>query len=414
MNCEIIAVGTELLLGDIVNTNAQYLSQRLSSLGVDVYHQAVVGDNLERLIETIKLASTRADIIITTGGLGPTDDDITKVGLSKALGVELILDEVSMIRIKNHFNRRGMPMPLINERQAYLPAGSKAVENDNGTAPGVIGEYDNKTYIALPGPPKEMIPMFEEKIVPYLKHKSDYIIKSRTLKVIDVGESSLQEILGDIMSNQTNPTVALYAKDGEVQIRITAKTHDISTADNKIKDIESRIRNILGISVYGCDEDTLESVVNDLLQHNKKTIAFAESCTGGLVSSRFTDIPNASVSLLNSVVSYSNEAKINMLGVKRDTLDKYGAVSMETAEEMAVGIKRVSKTDIGISITGIAGPSGGSEAKPVGLCFIGIAADDAVKVYSYIFNGNRLKIKWQASTKALDILRRTILGIDIN
>lgn len=413
MKCEIIAVGTELLLGDIVNTNAQYISQRLSDLGIDVYYQVVVGDNLGRLIETIKLAGSRSDIIITTGGLGPTDDDITKLGLSKALGVEMRLDKPSLERIREQFKRYKTAMPIINERQAYVPDGSKAIENDNGTAPGTIGEYDNKIYIALPGPPKEMIPMFEEKVVPFLKNKSDHIIKSHTLKVIGIGEPAIQECLGKIITEQTNPTVALYAKDGEVQIRITAKTQDPYLADKKIEDIESRIRNILGADIYGRDEDTLESMVNQLLRERKKTIAFAESCTGGLISSRFTDIPDSSVSFLNGVVSYSNEAKINMLGVNRETINKYGAVSMETAMEMASGIKKISNTDIGMSITGIAGPAGGSETKPVGLCFIGIALDSGVESYSYIFSGNRLKIKWQASTKVLDILRRAILGLDI-
>lgn len=412
MNCEIIAVGTELLLGDIVNTNAQYLSQRLSSLGIDVYHQTVVGDNLERLVEAIKTASRRADIIITTGGLGPTDDDITKLGIAKALGVELSLDEPSLRRIKEWFFKYGRPMPAINERQAYIPEGSSAIDNDNGTAPGIIGVYDNKIYIALPGPPKEMRPMFEDKIVPYLKEKSKHIIISHTLKVIGIGESAIQEMLGDIMANQSNPTIALYAKEGEVHIRVTAKDENIYEADDKIKEIERKISSILGINIYGYDEDTLESVVHKLLQEKRMTIAFAESCTGGMLSSRFTEIPNASISFINGVVCYSNEAKVNILGVNRDTIEKYGAVSMETAEEMANCIKRISNTDIGLSITGIAGPSGGTESKPVGLCYIGIAFNDQVKVYSFIFNGNRNKIRWLAATKALDLLRRTILEIN--
>jgi nicotinamide-nucleotide amidase len=411
MNCEIIAVGTELLLGDIVNTNGQYISQRLSSLGLDVYHHTVVGDNLDRLVEAIKIASSRADVIITTGGLGPTDDDITKLGVAKALGVELSLDETSLKRIKDRFSRYGRPMPAINERQAYIPIGSRAIDNDNGTAPGIIGEYDSKIYISLPGPPKEMRPMFEEKIVPYLKQKSKHVIKSHTLKVIGIGESALQEKLGDIMTNQTNPTIALYAKEGEVHIRITAKDEDISEADDKIKEVKNKILNVLGMNVYGYNDDTLESVVNNLLQEKRMTIAFAESCTGGMISSRFTDIPNASISFINGVVCYSNEAKVNILGVNRDTIEKYGAVSMETAEEMAYCIKKISNTDIGLSITGIAGPSGGTESKPVGLCYIGIAFDDQVKVYSSVFNGNRNKIRWLATTKALDILRRNILEI---
>lgn len=409
MNCEIICVGTELLLGDIVNTNAQYLAQKLSLAGVDVYHQIVVGDNLERLVDAINTASKRADIIITTGGLGPTDDDITRYGIAKALGVEVVLDEPSLKKIKEIFMRSGRPMPSINERQAYIPAGSRAIENNNGTAPGIIGEYGNKIYIALPGPPREMKPMFEEHILPYLMEKSNYTIKSRTLKVIGIGESAIQETLGEIMLNQKNPTIALYAKDGEVHIRITSKEKNLIEADKKIKEIENKIVNILKNNVYGYDNDSLESVVNDLLQKRKLTVSFAESCTGGMISSRFTDIPNASVSFLNGIVCYSNEAKINILGVKRETIEKYGAVSMETAEEMARCIRKISKTDIGLSVTGIAGPTGGTEKKPVGLCYIGIDTGNEVKVFSNIFNGNRNKIRQLAVTKALDILRRTII-----
>jgi len=409
MNCEIICVGTELLLGDIVNTNAQYLAQKLSLAGVDVYHQIVVGDNLERLVDAINTASKRADIIITTGGLGPTDDDITRYGIAKALGVEVVLDEPSLKKIKEIFMRSGRPMPSINERQAYIPAGSRAIENNNGTAPGIIGEYGNKIYIALPGPPREMKPMFEEHILPYLMEKSNYTIKSRTLKVIGIGESAIQETLGEIILNQKNPTIALYAKDGEVHIRITSKEKNLIEADKKIKEIENKIVNILKNNVYGYDNDSLESVVNDLLQKRKLTVSFAESCTGGMISSRFTDIPNASVSFLNGIVCYSNEAKINILGVKRETIEKYGAVSMETAEEMARCIRKISKTDIGLSVTGIAGPTGGTEKKPVGLCYIGIDTGNEVKVFSNIFNGNRNKIRQLAATKALDILRRTII-----
>jgi len=409
MNCEIICVGTELLLGDIVNTNAQYLAQKLSLAGVDVYHQIVVGDNLERLVDAINTASKRADIIITTGGLGPTDDDITRYGIAKALGVEVVLDEPSLKKIKEIFMRSGRPMPSINERQAYIPAGSRAIENNNGTAPGIIGEYGNKIYIALPGPPREMKPMFEEHILPYLMEKSNYTIKSRTLKVIGIGESAIQETLGEIMLNQKNPTIALYAKDGEVHIRITSKEKNLIEADKKIKEIENKIVNILKNNVYGYDNDSLESAVNDLLQKRKLTVSFAESCTGGMISSRFTDIPNASVSFLNGIVCYSNEAKINILGVKRETIEKYGAVSMETAEEMARCIRKISKTDIGLSVTGIAGPTGGTEKKPVGLCYIGIDTGNEVKVFSNIFNGNRNKIRQLAATKALDILRRTII-----
>lgn len=412
MICEIISVGTELLLGDIVNSNAQYLSQKLSLLGFDVYHHSVVGDNLNRLIEQINLSRSRSDIIITTGGLGPTDDDITKEGISNALGVEMILHEESLKRIKGYFDRIGKNMPQINIRQAYMPPNSIVIENDNGTAPGLIYEHEKCIFILLPGPPKEMVPMFDYKILPYLKKKSNSIIKSRTLRVIGIGESSLQDMLYDLMKTQTNPTIALYAKEGEVQIRITAKSEDEKHAGFIIDESINKIKEILGDSIYGYNEQTLEYIINEMLQHNNKTIAIAESCTGGLVSSRLTDIPNASRSYINGVVCYSNESKINMLGVKEDTLNKYGAVSKETAAEMAVGIKEISKTDIGLSITGIAGPDGGTKDKPVGLCYIGLAIDNKILTYKCLFNGNRLKIKWHASTKALDIIRKSLIELE--
>lgn len=412
MICEIISVGTELLLGDIVNSNAQYLSQKLSLLGFDVYHHSVVGDNLNRLIEQINISKSRSDIIVTTGGLGPTDDDITKEGISNALGVEMDLHEGSLERIKGYFDRFGKDMPQINIRQAYIFPNSIVIENDNGTAPGLIYEHEKNTFILLPGPPKEMMPMFDDKIFPYLKKKSNSIIKSKTLRVVGIGESSLQDMLYDLIKIQTNPTIALYAKEGEVHIRITAKSEDENHAVSIINETINKIKDILEDSIYGYDEQTLEYIINEMLQHNNKTIAIAESCTGGLVSSRLTDIPNASRSYINGVVCYSNESKINMLGVKKETLINYGAVSKETATEMAAGIKKISKTDIGLSITGIAGPDGGTEEKPVGLCYIGLALDNKIYTYKFLFNGNRLKIKWRASTIALDIIRKSLTELE--
>ena len=412
MICEIISVGTELLLGDIVNSNAQYLSQKLSLLGFDVYHHSVVGDNLNRLIDQINVSKSRSDIIITTGGLGPTDDDITKEGISNALGVEMKLHEESLKRIKGYFDRIRKDMPQINIRQAYILPKSIVVDNDNGTAPGLIYEHEKNTFILLPGPPKEMMPMFDDKIFPYLKKKSNSVIKSKTLRVVGIGESSLQDMLYDLIKIQTNPTIALYAKEGEVHIRITAKSEDENYAVSIINETINKIKDILGNSIYGYDEQTLEFIINEMLQHNNRTIAIAESCTGGLVSSRLTDIPNASRSYINGVVCYSNESKINMLGVKKETLINYGAVSKETAAEMAAGIKEISKTDIGLSITGIAGPDGGTEEKPVGLCYIGLALDNRIYTYKFLFSGNRLKIKWRASTIALDIIRKSLTQLE--
>lgn len=409
MKCEIVAVGTELLLGNIVNTNAQYLSQKLADLGIDVYYQLAVGDNLQRLSDTIKASLERSDLVITSGGLGPTVDDLTKEGVSDALGLKLLPDEACIRKIEGMFKAIGRPMTENNIKQGYIPEGARILENDNGTAPGVLIEKNGKIVIMLPGPPKELYPMFEDKVVPYLKTKVHSTIRSRMLRVIGVGESAAEDMLKEIFKTQTNPTIAPYAKDGEVHLRITAKTDTIEKADQLIDQMEKRVQSILGENIYGYDEETLESVVLKLLQQKKMTLSLAESCTGGLIASRLTDVPGASASLMCGVVSYSNESKIKLLGVKEETIRNYGAVSSQTAEEMAVGAKRISGTDIGVSITGIAGPDGGSTEKPVGLCYIGIAIGNAVKAQKFMFNGNRKKIKWNASSRTLDIIRRELL-----
>ena len=410
MKSEIIAVGTELLLGNIVNTNAQYLSQKLADLGIDVYYHVVVGDNLKRLTETIKTSLERSDIVITSGGLGPTADDITKEGAAQAMGLKLLPDEESIERIKKMFSSTGRIMTENNIKQGYIPEGTVVLENNNGTAPGVLIEKEGKIVIMLPGPPKELYPMFESKVLPYLKSKTDSTIRSKVLRVIGVGESAVEHMLKDIFDSQANPTIAPYAKDGEVHLRITAKTGIPEEADSLIAEMEQKVRAILDDNIYGCNEETLEEAVLKLLQKKNLTISLAESCTGGLVASRLTDIPGASASLISGVVSYSNESKINILKVKEETIRKYGAVSPQTAEEMAVGAKKLSNTDIGLSITGIAGPDGGSAEKPVGLCYIGIAIGNSVNVQKIMLTGNRNRIRWGSSSRALDFLRRELLS----
>jgi nicotinamide-nucleotide amidase len=409
MKCEIVAVGTELLLGNIVNTNAQYLSQKLADLGIDVYYQLTVGDNLQRLSDTIKSSLMRSDLVITSGGLGPTVDDITKEGVSEALGLKLLPHEASIRKIEEIFKTMGRTMTANNIKQGYIPEGAMILENDNGTAPGVLIEKNGKIIIMLPGPPKELYPMFENKVLPYLRTKVHSTIRSRMLRVIGVGESAAEDMLKEIFNAQTNPTIAPYAKEGEVHLRITAKTDTIEEADQLIDEMEDRVKAILGENIYGQDEESLEEVVLKLLQERKMTLSLAESCTGGLIASRLTDVAGASESLMYGVVSYSNEAKIKILGVKEETIRNYGAVSSQTAEEMAAGAKRINGTDIGISITGIAGPGGGSADKPVGLCYIGIAIGDTVKTYKNMFNGNRKRIKWNSGSRALDLLRRELL-----
>lgn len=409
MKCEIIAVGTELLLGNIVNTNAQYLSQKLADLGIDVYYHVAVGDNLQRLSGTIKEGLLRSDLIITSGGLGPTVDDLTKEGVADALGLRLLPDEATIRRIEGMFKAMGRIMTENNVKQGYIPEGAAILENDNGTAPGVLVEKGGKLVIMLPGPPKELYPMFEDKVLPFLRTKVNSTIRSRMLRVIGVGESAAEDMLKDIFNTQTNPTIAPYAKDGEVHLRITAKADKAEEAEIMIDGMESRVREILGENIYGYDEETLEEVVVKLLQQGNLTLALAESCTGGLVANRITDVPGASENLMYGVVSYSNEAKMKLLGVKEETLKDHGAVSSQTAEQMALGVRKILNTDIGVSITGIAGPGGGSKEKPVGLCYIGIAFREAVEVHKLNFTGNRKRIKWNTSSRALDLLRRKLL-----
>ncbi len=412
MKCEIIAVGTELLLGNIANTNAQYLSQKLADLGIDVYYHVAVGDNLQRLSNTIKEGLLRSDLIITSGGLGPTVDDLTKEGVADALGLRLLPDEATIRKIEGMFKAMGRTMTENNVKQGYIPEGATILENDNGTAPGVLVEKDGKTVIMLPGPPKELYPMFEDKVLPFLRTKVNSTIRSRMLRVIGVGESSAEDMLKEIFNTQTNPTIAPYAKDGEVHLRITAKADTAEEADFMIDGMEVRVREILGENIYGYDEETLEEVVVKLLQQKNMTLALAESCTGGLVANRITDVPGASENLMYGVVSYSNEAKMKLLGVKEETLKEYGAVSSQTAEQMAGGVRRILNTDIGVSITGIAGPGGGSKEKPVGLCYIGIALGESVEVHKLNFTGNRKRIKWNTSSRALDLLRRMLLEMN--
>lgn len=409
MKGEIIAVGTELLLGNIVNTNAQYLSQKLAELGIDVYYHVVVGDNLKRAVDTIKRSLERSDLIITSGGLGPTDDDLTKEAVSEALGLKLLPNEEAIRTVKSIFEKSGRTMPERNIKQGYIPEGGKIIENDNGTAPGILIEKGGKTVIMLPGPPKELKPMFEDRVVPYLSTKTNSTIRSKILRVIGIGESSVEEMLKDIFDSQTNPTIAPYAKEGEVHLRITAKSGDPKASEKMIRDMEAQVRTILKENIYGCDDETLEQTVVKLLLKKKKTLAVAESCTGGTVAGRLTEVPGVSASLMCGVVTYSNESKMKLLNVSEETLRTYGAVSRETALEMAAGVRKLACTDIGISITGIAGPDGGTAEKPVGLCYIGLAKDGKVEAFKFIFSGNRAKIRWNAGSRTLDILRRSLL-----
>lgn len=409
MRAEIIAVGTELLLGDILNTNAQFLAKELAFLGIEVYYQTVVGDNPKRLEDTIFHAFSRADLVITTGGLGPTEDDLTKETAAKYFGEKLILDEKALSQIQVFFDRIGREMTVNNRKQAFVPENNSVVlYNPNGTAPGIIIEKDEKIIVMLPGPPKETMPMFENQVKPYLAKKQEYTFISRVLRVASVGESAMEMMVKDLIDAQTNPTIAPYAKDGEALLRITAKARDEEEANSLINPVAEALKERLGKSVYAEGETNMETEVAKLLVAQKKTIAVAESCTGGEISSQLVRYPGISEVFLEGCVTYSNGAKMKRLGVLEETLGNFGAVSKETAMEMAEGVAKTAGADIGIATTGIAGPDGGTEDKPVGLVYIGIYYNGKVEAKEFHFAGNRNKIRERATFQALDWLRRKL------
>lgn len=410
MKVEIVAVGTEILLGDIVNTNAQYLSKELAALGISVYRQSVVGDNEERLLQTFREALTRCDLVIATGGLGPTNDDITKEVASKFFNKELIFHEKSWGYIEDYFNKMGKEPGESNKKQAYFPKDAIILENHHGTAPGaIIKGTDDKAIVVLPGPPVEMKNMFKESVLPYLEKYCDRTLVSKVLRVAGVGESTAAEKIKDILDNQTNPTVAPYAKQSDMVFRITASGESEEEAKKLIEPVEKEIRNRLGDNVYAEGDTTMEEVVAKLLIENNLTIAVAESCTGGLLAARLINYPGISEVFMEGAVTYSNDAKIRRLKVKEDTLNKYGAVSEETAREMAEGIAREAKTNVGVSTTGIAGPGGGTEEKPVGLVYAAIYINGETKVRKLNYTGSRENIRNRATVSVLDWLRRELL-----
>lgn len=410
MKAEILAVGTELLLGDILNTNAQFLAQELASLGIEVYYQTVVGDNPKRLEDTIFHAFSRADLIITTGGLGPTEDDLTKETAAKYFDEKLVLDEKALAQIDKFFKRIGREMTENNVKQAMVPEHHGVVlYNENGTAPGIIIEKNGKMIVMLPGPPKETVPMFLNQVKPYLAKKQEVTFVSRILRVAGVGESAMETEVKDLIDAQTNPTIAPYAKDGEAILRITARAKDEAEANRLIDPVAEVLRERLGHAVYAEGETDMETVTAELLLEKNKTLAAAESCTGGMIVSSLIEYAGISKVLLEGCVTYSNDAKMRRLGVKAETLEKYGAVSPETAAEMAEGIARTSGADIGLATTGVAGPDGGTPEKPVGLVYIALHYDGKTKVKEFRFAGKRNKIRERAAYAALDWLRRTLL-----
>ena len=410
---ELIAVGTELLLGNIANTDAQMLSKGLSALGINVYYHTVVGDNPQRLKAAVEVAKGRADIIITTGGLGPTCDDLTKNVLAECFGRKLVYDEESAQRIRDYFQRLhpGGAMTENNLQQAYLPEGCTIFSNDWGTAPGCAFEGDGVRVIMLPGPPNECTPMFEHRAVPYLRSLADGVIASRTLKIFGMGESAVEAKLRDRMNALTNPTLAPYAKTGEVELRITAKAATVEEARALIVPVEEEVRGIFGPLVYGADVASMEQVVLGLLKEKGLTLGTAESCTGGLVAKRLTDLPGASAVFKGGVVSYTSEVKAGVLGVPQAMLDEFGAVSEPVARAMAQGARKVLGCDLAVSLTGVAGPDRDDRGNPVGLIYVALDTPEGTRVRELHLINGRARIRTVAATNAFDMVRRYLTGL---
>ena len=408
MNAELIAVGTEILLGDIVNTDAQLISQGLSELGINVFYQTVVGDNPARLRHVVETARDRADIIITTGGLGPTLDDLTKETLAAVFGKKMALHQPSLDRIRTFFRDIGREMTPNNEKQAWLPEGCTVFVNEWGTAPGCAFEAYGKHVLMLPGPPRECNPMWKECAMPYLYKLAGGCIVSRNIRVFGLGESNMETILHDMMAESKNPTIAPYAKTSECFARVTAKADTPAECEQLLEPVVEKICGLLGEDVYGVDVDSLEQVVGDGLRQRGLTLAVAESCTGGLLSKRITDIPGCSDYYLGGVCSYANEVKMRVLGVRKDTLDTAGAVSPEVAEQMAAGVARALGAPLGVGITGVAGPGGGTEDKPVGLVYISVWYKGQHFTREMRSSNGRDRIRMQAASTALDLIRRKV------
>lgn len=381
-NAEILCVGTELLLGEVINTNVAYLGRALARLGISVYHTSVVGDNSDRLSIAIKDALEHADLLILTGGLGPTYDDLTKETVASALGLPMVRDEKILSEIEGYFTSIGLPMPENNAKQADIPEGAIALPNKLGTAPGIFIEHNGHVVVLLPGPPAELHPMFDESVFPRLREMSDKILVSHNIHIMGMGESAIEEVLFDLMKNSTNPTLAPYAKESEVRLRVSALARSEEEGEKMCARMIEKVKNSpVGKHIYALDAERIEKLVVAKLKEKGLTLAVAESCTGGYIGKLLTDIPGASATFAGGFITYSNEAKINLLGVSPETLQKHSAVSPETAMEMARGARERLGTDLAVSVTGEAGPNPDPQTgKAVGTVFLGISS--AKKTYS--------------------------------
>lgn len=413
MIAEIVAIGTELLMGQIVNTDAQYLSRRLQSLGISVYYHTTVGDNPQRMRDTIALALSRSDVVITTGGLGPTQDDLSKEMAAELLGLPMRFDEDSWRAIENYFAGMGRVCPANNRKQAMFAEGAAILPNGCGTAPGCMIEKDGKIVVQLPGPPHEMAEMFDRQVYDRLAQRTGGCIASRYIRIYGLGESQVAQLCARWIESDGEVTVAPYCSLGECQLRVTARGESERAALDRVLPVVQAITALLGGSVYAVlptASGSMEEIAGQELTARGLTVATAESCTGGLVAAKLVNYPGISASLGEAHVTYANEAKIKYCGVKKETLDKYGAVSEQTACEMAQGLRERSGADIAVSTTGIAGPSGGTKDKPVGLVYVGCADAHGVRVERLMLTGSRERIRNLAALRALDMIRRAAMG----
>ncbi len=414
MKAEIISVGTELLLGHTVNSDATYIARELALCGIDLEHVQTVGDNFARLEEALRYAISRSQLVITSGGLGPTEDDLTKECVAHVAGLELIEDVKSNVALKEYFGSR--PMSANQQKQALIPRGAYVFANSNGTAPGcAVPLAEGKYVLLLPGPPRELLPMLENEVRPFLLALCQQTIVSRMIKTFGIGEGLAAEKISDLLDSD-NPTLAPYATDGEMFLRITAKADTLGKAKALLEPMAREIRCRLGDVVYGEDVPNLENVVVNELIRRKLSISTAESCTGGLLAERITSQPGASAIFGYGVISYANQAKIKLLGVNSKILQEHGAVSADTAQAMAIGIKDISGADLGVAITGIAGPSGGTASKPVGLVYIALNFNGKIWIQEIKPGGRWLGREWvrqRASSCALDLTRRVLLGLHL-
>ncbi|HEY0429299.1 MAG TPA: competence/damage-inducible protein A [Pyrinomonadaceae bacterium] len=410
LSAEIIAIGSELLTPDKTDTNSLWLTGKLNEIGIEVKLKTIVGDDESRLEETIRDALNRSDIVITTGGLGPTEDDITRKISAKSVGRELVYHDELEKDLIERFRRWGRDMPEINKRQAFVIDGAEILPNPNGSAVGMLLEIEEKFFVILPGPPRENQPMFLDYILPKVREKSGEIaVKRKIMRVSGIGESAVDEKIAPIYGQYANPQTTILFNRTEIEIHLTAQGKTESEADALNEEVAAKIAGALGSAVFSLDGETMEEIIGQILTERGATLATAESCTGGLIAQRLTEIPGSSAYFIEGVVAYANEAKVRTLNVSPALIEKHGAVSAEVAEAMAKGVRERALTDYAISITGVAGPTGGSEEKPVGLVFIGYADEKIVKSFKIFLPGDRYLIRWRSSQAALDYLRRQIL-----